>query len=128
MYAYVDESGNSDLDTSKTGSSGFFVVCSILVAEKDLQDAYQRAEELRRQHFQTGEIKSSKVRSKDADRRARILNDLAKLPIKLYFVVVEKERIYKDGGLQFKTSFVKHINGLLYSRLFRNCRNLQVTE
>lgn len=43
-YAYVDESGNSDLDTSKAGSSGFFVVCSILVAEKDLQDAYLRAE------------------------------------------------------------------------------------
>ncbi|QCI10579.1 DUF3800 domain-containing protein [Pseudomonas putida] len=126
-YAFVDESGNSDLDTSKAGSSGFFVVCSILVAEKDLQAAYQRAEELRRQHFQTGEIKSSKVRAKDAQRRVRILTDLAKLPIKLYFVVVEKERIYKDGGLQFKTSFVKHINGLLYSRLFRNCRNLQMT-
>jgi len=97
------------------------------VAEKDLQAAYQRAEELRRQHFQTGEIKSSKVRAKDAQRRVRILTDLAKLPIKLYFVVVEKERIYKDGGLQFKTSFVKHINGLLYSRLFRNWRNLQMT-
>ena len=105
----------------------FFAICSILVAEKDLQAAYQRAEELRRQHFQTGEIKSSKVRVRDADRRVRILTDLAKLPIKLYFVVVDKERIYKDGGLQFKTSFVKHINGLLYSRLFRNCRNLQMT-
>jgi hypothetical protein len=97
------------------------------VAEKDLQSAYQRADDLRRQHFQTGEIKSSKVRAKDADRRVRILTDLAKLPIKLYFVVVDKERIYKDGGLQFKTSFVKHINGLLYGRLFRNCRNLQMT-
>lgn len=41
------------------------------MAEKDLQDACQRAEELRRQHFQTGEIKSSKVRAKDADRRVR---------------------------------------------------------
>jgi len=126
-YAFVDESGNSDLDTTKTGSSGFFVVCSILVSEKDLQEAYQRAEELRRQHFQTGEIKSSKVRGKDAERRVRILSDLAELPIKLYFVVVEKERIYKDGGLQFKTSFVKYVNGLLYSRLFTNCRNLQMT-
>ncbi|HDS0940096.1 TPA: DUF3800 domain-containing protein [Pseudomonas putida] len=126
-YAYVDESGNFDLDTTKGGSSGFFVVCSILVAEKDRQSAYQRAEELRQRHFQTGEIKSSKVRAKFADRRVRILTDLAKLPIKLYFVVVDKERIYKDGGLQFKTSFVKHINGLLYGRLFRNCRNLQMT-
>ncbi len=126
-YAYVDESGNSDLDTSKAGSSGFFVICSILVAEKDLQDAYQRAEELRRQHFQTGEIKSSKVRAKDAERRVRILADLTNLPIKLYVVVVDKERIYNDGGLQFKPSFVKHINGLLYGRLFRDCRNLQMT-
>ncbi|MDU9389293.1 DUF3800 domain-containing protein [Pseudomonas sp. zfem002] len=126
-YAYVDESGNSDLDTSKTGSSGFFVVCSVLVAEKDLKIAYQRAEELRQKHFQTGEIKSSKLRPKDTNRRARILKDLAELPIKLYFVVVDKERIYKDGGLQFKTSFVKHINGILYSRLFRNCRDLQMT-
>ncbi|WP_414155017.1 DUF3800 domain-containing protein [Pseudomonas sp. BNK-43-a] len=125
-YAYVDESGNPDLDTSKAGSSGFFVVCSILVAEEDLQAAYKHAEELRHQHFQTGEIKSNKVRAKDAERRARILADLAKLPIKLYFLVVDKERIYKDGGLQFKTSFVKHINGLLYGRLFRNCRNLQM--
>ena len=126
-YAYVDESGNSDLDTTKTGSSGFFVVCSILVPEKELSAAYQHAEELRRRHFQTGEIKSSKMRAKDTDRRVRILSDLAELPIKLYFVVVEKERIYKDGGLQFKTSFVKYVNGLLYSRLFRNCRNLQMT-
>jgi len=125
-YAYVDESGNSDLGISKAGSSRFFVICSILVAEKNLQDAYHCAEALRRKHFQTGEIKSSKVRAKDAERRVRILTDLANLPIKLYFVAVEKERIYKDGGLQFKTSFVKHINGLLYNRLFTNCHSLQM--
>nr|GFD57064.1 hypothetical protein [Tanacetum cinerariifolium] len=53
-YAFVDESGNSDLDTSKKGSSGFFVVCSILVAEKDLEAAYGQAEALRKRHFQTG--------------------------------------------------------------------------
>ena len=29
-YAFVDESGNHDLETSKQGSSGFFVVCSVL--------------------------------------------------------------------------------------------------
>jgi hypothetical protein len=46
-YAFVDESGNSDLETSKGGSSGFFIVCSILVAEKDLEAAYAQAEALR---------------------------------------------------------------------------------
>ncbi|KKX64585.1 DUF3800 domain-containing protein [Pseudomonas umsongensis] len=127
MYAFVDESGNHDLDISKSGASGFFVVCSVLVLERDLENAYMLAEALRARHFQAGEIKSSKVKAKDAQRRGRILGELAELPIKLYFTVVDKSRVYRDGGLQFKKSFIKHVNGLLYERLFSNCLNLQMT-
>ncbi|MCB2251465.1 DUF3800 domain-containing protein [Pseudomonas chlororaphis] len=126
IYAFVDESGNHDLDTSKSGSSGFFVVCSVLVSESDLGSAYERAEALRMRHFQTGEIKSSNVKIKDAERRVRVLTDLAELPLKLYFTVVDKSRVYRDGGLRFKKSFIKHVNGLLYDRLFSNCQNLQM--
>ncbi|WP_241193313.1 DUF3800 domain-containing protein [Pseudomonas chlororaphis] len=126
MYAYVDESGNHDLDTSKGGSSGFFVVCAVIVREQFLDSAYEGAETLRKRHFQTGEIKSSKVKSQDTERRVRILNDMAELPLKLYFAVVDKSQVYKDGGLRFKKSFIKHVNGLLYDRLFSNCRNLQM--
>lgn len=125
-YAFVDESGNSDLDTSKGGSSGFFIVCSILVAEKDLEAAYAQAEALRMRHFQKGEIKSSNLKPKDSDRRARILNELAELPFKLYFTVVDKSRIHKDGGLRIKTSFIKYVNGLLYEHLFRAYPDLQM--
>lgn len=127
IYAFVDESGNHDLETSKSGSSDFFIVCSVLVSESDLVSAYERAEALRVRHFQTGEIKSSNVKSKDSDRRVRILADLAELPLKLYFTVVDKSRVYRDGGLRFKKSFIKHVNGLLYERLFRNCESLQMT-
>lgn len=126
-YAFVDESGNHDLETSKQGSSGFFVVCSVLVSESDLERAYELAEALRMRNFQTGEIKSSKVKVKDTERRVRILSDLAELPLKLYFTVVDKSRVYRDGGLQFKKSFIKHVNGLLYERLFSNCHSLQMT-
>lgn len=125
-YAFVDESGNTDLDTSKGGSSGFFIVCSILVAEKDLDATYAQAEELRKRHFQKGEIKSSNLKLKDSDRRARILNELAELPFKLYFTVVDKSRIHKDGGLRIKTSFIKYVNGLLYERLFRAYPDLRM--
>lgn len=125
-FAFVDESGNSDLDTSKGGSSGFFIVCSILVAAKDLDAAYAQAEALRKRHFQAGEIKSSNLKPKDSDRRARILNELAELPFKLYFTVVDKSRIHKDGGLRIKTSFIKYVNGLLYDRLFRAYPDLQM--
>lgn len=125
-YAFVDESGNADLDTSKGGSSGFFIVCSILVAEKDLDAAYAQAEALRKRHFQTGEIKSSNLKVKDAERRAQILTELAELPFKLYFTIVDKGRIHKDGGLRIKTTFVKYVNGLLYERLFATYPDLQM--
>lgn len=102
-YAFVDESGNHDLETSKQGSSGFFVVCSVLVSETGLERAYELAEALRVRHFQTGEIKSSKVKVKDTERRVRILSDLAELPLKLYFTVVDKSRVYRDGGFSSKS-------------------------
>lgn len=126
-FAFVDESGNHDLDTSKSGSSGFFVVCSVIVAEKDLQQAYELAETLRARNFQTGEIKSSNLRTKDSERRKRILLELAELPIRLYVAVVDKARIHRDDGLQFKQSFIKYVNGLLYQRLFNHCDHLQMT-
>ena len=126
-FAFVDESGNHDLDTSKSGSSDFFVICSVIVAETDLPKAYELAGLARARHFQSGEIKSSKLRAKDADRRRRILVDLAELPLKLFFTVVDKRRVYQDGGLQFKQSFIKHVNNLLYSRLFDHCPDLHMT-
>ncbi|HEJ5961042.1 TPA: DUF3800 domain-containing protein [Pseudomonas aeruginosa] len=126
-FAFVDESGNHDLDTSKSGSSAFFVVCSVIVAEKDLQQAYELAEAVRARNFQTGEIKSSNLRAKDSDRRKRILLELAELPLRLYVTVVDKARVHRDGGLRFKQSFIKYVNGLLYQRLFNHCDHLQMT-
>jgi len=55
-FAFVDESGNHDLDTTKSGSSGYFVVCSVIVLEKNLQQAKELAETFRARNFQTGEI------------------------------------------------------------------------
>lgn len=127
IFAFVDESGNHDLDTSKSGSSAFFVVCSVIVAEKDLQQAYELAEAVRARNFQTGEIKSSNLRAKDSDRRKRILLELAELPLRLYVTVVDKTRVHRDGGLRFKKSFIKYVNGLLYQRLFNHCDYLQMT-
>jgi hypothetical protein len=74
------------------------VICSIIITEKNLPGVHERAETLRLQHFQTGEIKSSKLKAKDSDRRRKILLDLSELRLKLYFTVVDKGRVHKDGG------------------------------
>lgn len=126
-FAFVDESGNHDLDTAKPGSSGYFVVCSVIVVEENLQQAKDLAEAIRARNFQTGEIKSSNLKAKDSERRKRILIELSELPIRLFFTVVDKSRVYRDGGLKFKKSFIKYVNGLLYQRLFNHCENLHMT-
>ncbi len=95
--------------------------------ERNLQQAYKLAEAARARNFQTGEIKSSNVRGEDSGRRKRILLELAELPIKLYITVVDKARVNRDGGLKFKKSFIKYVNGLLYERLFNHCEYLQVS-
>jgi hypothetical protein len=127
IFAFVDESGNHDLDIQKSGSSKFFVVCSVIIAEKDLPKAYELAETVRVRNFQTGEIKSSNLKAKDSGRRKRILLELAELPLRLYITVVDKARVHRDGGLRFKQSFIKYVNGLLYERLFNLCDHLQMT-
>lgn len=126
IFAFVDESGNHNLDTSKGGSSNFFIICSVIISEQNLAACYEQAEAIRLQHFQKGEIKSSGLKAKDSERRLRILNQLCQLPFKIYMVVVDKKRLEQDGGLQYKKSFIKYLNGLLYQRLFQNYENLKV--
>jgi len=72
-------------------------------------------------------FKSSNLKAKDSERRRRILLELAELPIKLFFTVVDKHRVHRDGGLKFKQPFIKYVNGLLYQRLFNHCENLHMT-
>lgn len=45
---------------------------------------------------------------------------------RFYAVCVNKSRIIKDGGLQYKKSFMKFINGLLYNQLFKSVKNITI--
>ena len=82
---------------------------------------------MRQKYFQTGEIKSSKVRDRDShERRIKILNSILELDFKFYAVAVEKDALRRDGGFPHKKSFLKFINGLLYQQLFENYPAIKV--
>ena len=71
--AYIDESGNHDLDTSKSGASSYFIVCAIIVDAVNNDQFVNDADAIRSKHFQSSEMKSSKVRAKtDHKRRIKI--------------------------------------------------------
>jgi len=125
--AYIDESGNHDLDTSKSGASSYFIVCAIIVDAVNNDQFVNDADAIRSKHFQSSEMKSSKVRAKtDHKRRIKILEDILNLEFTFYALAVDKGEIYKDSGYQYKKSFVKNLNGKVYGSLFQHYADIRV--
>lgn len=125
--AYIDESGNHDLDTSKAGASGYFIVLAIIVDESQLGQFTLHSEGIREKHFQGSEVKSSKVRAKDDHkRRIRILEDILQLDFTFYALAVDKRQIHRDSGYKYKKSFIKSLNGKVYGSLFQHYANIKV--
>jgi hypothetical protein len=124
-FAFVDESGDPNLDLSQEGVTTFYAVCAVLVDATDKDTLTARANALRKQHFGAGEMKSSSV-SANHERRRAVLADLATLPLKFCALVSDKREVDRDSGLQYKKSFIKHIQGRLYRRLYRALTSLHV--
>jgi len=119
--AFIDETGNVDLDTSKQNVSKYFIVCALIIDSDKYESVKQQAENVRKYYFQTGEIKSSNIKDKDNhSRRIKILKSILDIDFKFYALAVDKNAIQKDGGLRFKKPFFKFINGILYKQLFQN--------
>ena len=77
-YAFCDESGAFGFDFENESVSTHFLIAAIIIDEDKLQSVLSGAEEIRKKHFQTGEMKSSKI-GNNMGRRIKVLHDLMKL-------------------------------------------------
>lgn len=128
ITAFIDESGNPHLSTEKAGTSKYFVLTAILVHADKANDVLQQVTAIKTEFFSSGEMKSNKISGIDNHkRRIAILDRILQLDFKLYYLAVEKELVFKDSGLKFKKSFLKFINGKVYSRLFTTFPEIQIT-
>ena len=125
MYAFTDESGNHGFDFEQDGVSTHFIVTAVLITETKLNLVESEIESIRKKYFQTGEMKSSSV-AKNHKRRRIILDELMKSDFKIFSVVVDKQKIFKDSGLMFKESFYKFVNNLVHKELRYAFRKLIV--
>ena len=103
IIAFADEFGNNSFDFSSQGSH--FIVTSVIMNLDELEENNKKLEAIRKKHFQTGEIKSSKV-SKNHSRRKRILRELNTLNFSIYSVVVDKKKLFVLLGFS-STSYIK---------------------
>lgn len=125
LCIYIDEFGNTNIETEKSGVSTFFILTAVLIPVAEVVDIRQAVEEIRKRFFQTGEMKSSKI-GKDDQKRVDVLEALTNLNFKTYSVAVDKRELSRESGLVYKKSFFKYINRILYERLYRSYENVDV--
>lgn len=123
ITAFADEFGNNSFNFQTQGSH--FIVATVITKTDNIENLKNQVSDLRHKHkFQTGELKSSKVAT-DYLRRKRILEDIAKLDISIYAVIIDKQKLTGEG-FNFKKSFYKFTNNLLYKELFRTFPTLDL--
>jgi len=123
ITAFADEFGNSSFDFRTQGSH--FIIATVICKNENLEKLHLEIDEIRKKHkFQTGELKSNKV-GPNHSRRKNILLDIAKLDITIYAVIVDKTKL-NTKGFEYKKSFYKYLNNLLYKELFRTFPRLEL--
>lgn len=122
---YIDEYGAFGFQFDKPNCSTHFIICAIVVEEQDVADLEFVLEGIRKKYFQTGEIKSSKVKG-NHKRRKLIIDEILKLPFHIYLYVVDKRKIIANSGLRYKKSFYKYLTNQLYEELRVNFRELRI--
>lgn len=126
LVAFIDETGDSNLETSLEKVSTHFIVTAVIVNEEAVEKLDEQLERISKIYFGGGEIKSSSV-GKNDDRRIKILFEIIKLDIKIYSCIVEKSHLVTEG-FKHKKSFFKFIHTLVDKELFRVFPNLKISS
>jgi len=121
IYAFIDESGVFGFDCANPSVGSHFIITAIIVEEKELAELKEAVNAIRIKYFQTGEMKSSSISSNDI-RRKKILAEFLPLNFNIFSLVVDKRQIASWTGMQFKNTFYKFLNEILYKDL-RDCYN-----
>ncbi len=120
----VDESGDSVLP-AHVNIRSIYTIVAILVDSDQIDEFRKRAKQIVLSNAGVGELKSSKIAG-NLKRRKKILSEIAAAKISFYCLVVDKQQIIKDSGLQYKPSFYKFLHRMFYSRLQRSLLGIDV--
>lgn len=125
---YIDEFGAYGFSPKAENQTSHFILVAVIVQEKDCDSLETSVEEIRRYHFQTGEIKSIKLKGDEKGHRRRriILSKLIGLPFKVFILSVDKYKLWDTSGMvKSKSVFYKFFNQLLYQELRKHFSNLE---
>ncbi|MFD2245796.1 helix-turn-helix domain-containing protein [Pontibacter ruber] len=114
VYVFVDEFGTNHLDVEKQGNTSHFIYSALAIKGENINAARKIREKIATIYFQSGIIKSSRIKNNEAgfNKRLNILKELRELDFLVLSLVVDKKQINSDG-LKIKESFYKYFQNLL---------------
>lgn len=127
-WAFIDEYGNANLDTSLQDVSTLFIVTAVLVRDDELEPLRDVLAKIRSRFFQSGKMESKArwLRRGNATTWEPLVNALAEVDFRFYALAVDKDRLAKDGGFRFGKSFYKNLCGRAYRQVMAASPNLNV--
>ena len=115
-YIYIDEIGTTSLNTEKDGTSLYMVYSAVVIAEQSITKARDILTNIIKSISpQRGYLKSKYL---DYDKRVKVLTALKDLEHYVIALVIDKSKLDKDSGLQYKQSFIKYFQRLLSKQFF----------
>lgn len=123
-FVFVDAAGNYGFDFEKEDVSKYFVVTAIIVNNDHLEKLQENIEQVRQQYFKT-EVMGAHLITNNRIRRS-VVQSIADLDFNIYAIVVNKEKLYTNGGFGYKHSFFKYVHGLLYGYLFETLKDVEI--
>ena len=110
-YIYIDESGTTSLNTEKDGVSTYMVYSAVVIEDKNVAKAREiLANIIKSTSNQRGFIKSKYL---DYDKRIKVLTALKDLEHYVIALVIDKSKLAKDSGFEYKQSFIKYFQRIL---------------
>lgn len=125
ITAFVDETGDNGLDMDKLGASNLFICTAIIVDKNQFYIVNEEMKKISNEEFSGGEIKNNKIR-KNHKRRIKILERICQFSFGYYALIINKKEIEKDSGLQYKKSFYKYFNRMLYFGILNGGNKLKI--
>ena len=124
-YAYIDEYGAFGFKFEDPGCTASMILTAVLVDDEDVSTMEMSAQNISLKYFGEGEMKSKSI-GKNHQRRMEIMNDIIKLPFKVYVFVIDKTKVLENCGPRYKPTFYKFFNSKIYNELYTNFKDITI--
>jgi hypothetical protein len=125
LHAYIDETGTNELDVAKPGVSRFFICVAVVLEGSGTIGMIEHLDSVADELCSGAEITSKRIGG-NHERRQKFLDRIKDLPFGYYAMVIRKESVPEESGLQYKRSFYKCINKMLYRKLASGGRSIKI--